>query len=145
MIYSLSFTENVPTGSAGCTSMYFIRIRPAYRDDKPLLFHEIYHVDNFWLVFLISAAVMTGLACGVHQFYPSPYVFCPIPLSVLMDWVLYKIPRFRLWEEVQAYKVQIEYIPGEMKEINRRKFSNRISTRYGLKISEEDAYILLGQ
>lgn len=115
MIYSLLYTDKVPEGSAGYAKAWFIRVRPEYEDDKGLFQHELRHVRQFWRTL------------GFHS------------LMYLL------IKRYRLASEVEAYKVQLEYIPGEMKEINRKKFSNRISTRYGLKISKEDAYILLGQ
>ena len=115
MFYWIYYTDNVPSGSAGCANGPVIRIRPEYEDDKGLLEHEKTHVRQFWRTL------------GFHS------------LMYLL------IKRYRLNAEVEAYRVQLEYIPGEMKEINRRKFSNRIATRYGLKISEEEAYLLLGQ
>ena len=113
MIYSLLFTDSVPEGSAGYAKAWFIRIRAEYEDDKGLFQHELRHVWQFWRTL------------GFHS------------LMYLL------IKRYRLASEVEAYRVQLEYIPGEMKEINRKKFSNRISTRYGLKISEDEAYKLL--
>jgi hypothetical protein len=48
---------------------------------------------------------------------------------------------YRLDCEVEAYKKQLEY--AEDREENRRWFANRISTKYGLDITEEDACKLL--
>jgi len=113
MLYNLKYTNSMPDLTAGYAKAFFIRIRPEYEDDKGLFQHELRHVWQFWRTL------------GFHS------------LMYLL------IKRYRLASEVEAYKVQLEYIPGEMKEINRKKFSNRISTRYGLKISEDEAYKLL--
>jgi len=142
MFYSLLYTDKVPEGSAGYASMWFIRIRPEYKDDKGLLEHEICHVKNFWLNFFVSAAILTGIAFGIYHFYPSPYVFCPIPLSIITDWALYKIPRFRLWEEVKCFRVQMEY--AEDKEAARQAFALRLATHYDLGITVGEALYALG-
>jgi len=46
--YLLFYTDNVKEGSAGQANGPVIRIRPAYKDDKGLLFHEIEHVRHWW-------------------------------------------------------------------------------------------------
>jgi len=114
MIYNLKYTDSMPDLTAGYAKAFFIRIRPEYEDDKGLFQHELRHVWQFWRTLGFFHAIMYRR----------------------WDW-------YTLRCEVEAYRVQLEYIPGEMKEINRKKFANRISTRYGLKISEEEAYKLL--
>jgi len=79
MIYSLKYTDSVPSGSAGYARMWFIRIRPAYKDDKGLLEHEKVHVRQFWRTF------------GFHGLL---YLFSK---------------RYRLNAEVEAFMVQLEY------------------------------------
>jgi len=114
MLYSLKFTgDNIPTGSAGYAKAWFIRIRPEYEDDKALLEHEKTHVWQFWRTL------------GFHS------------LMYLL------IKRYRLASEVEAFRVQLTFCNEWDKEINRQKFAERIATKYGIKISVEDAYKLL--
>jgi len=79
MLYWIYYTDGVPSGSAGCANGPVIRIRPAYKNDKGLLFHEIEHIRHWWYSLGFS--------------------------SIL--YLLSK--RFRLWAEVKCYKVQLEY------------------------------------
>jgi len=79
MIYSLRYTDNMPDWKAGYSRAWFIGIRPAYKDDKGLLFHEIEHVRHWWYSLGFS--------------------------SIL--YLLSK--RFRLWAEVNCYLVQLKY------------------------------------
>ena len=113
MIYSIRYTDSMPDWKAGYAKAWFIRIRPEYEDDKGLFQHELRHVWQWWRTL------------GFHS------------LMYLL------IKRYRLASEVEAYRVQLEYIPGEMKEINRKKFAERIATKYGINITVEDAYKLL--
>ena len=114
MLYTLFISnEVIPEGSAGCTKAWFIYIRPAYKEDRPLLEHEKIHVRQFWRTL------------GFHALF----------------YLLSKT--YRLNAEVEAYRVQLSYCNEWDKEINRQKFAERISTKYGLDITEEDAYKLL--
>ena len=113
MIYSLKYTENIKKGFAGYARLWFIRIRPIYKNDKGLLEHEKTHVKQFWHTF------------GFHG-------------------ILYLLPKsYKLDAEIEAYKVQLEYVSLEMKDITRIKFANRIATMYNLNISEKEAHQLL--
>jgi hypothetical protein len=79
MIYSLKYTDDIPTGFAGIAVAWFVRIRPAYRDDIGLREHEFVHVAQFWRT------------CGLYG----------------IGYLLFK--SFRLKAEVEAYKVQLQY------------------------------------
>ena len=114
MLYTLFITDkNIPEGSAGCAKAWFIYIRPAYKEDRPLLEHEKVHVRQFWRTL------------GFHALF----------------YLLSKTYRFKA--EVEAYRTQLSYIPDDDKEINRVKFAERISINYGLNITREEAYKLL--
>ena len=110
--YLLYYTESVPEGSAGCANAFVIRIRPAYKDDKGLLAHEIEHVRHWWYSLGFSS-------------------------------ILYLLSkRFRLWAEVQCYKVQLEYAAD--RDLARRSFALRLATNYDLDITVSEALIVLG-
>ena len=113
MIYSLKYTNNVKKDFAGQTKLWFIKIRPQYESDIGLLEHEKCHVKQFWQTF------------GFHG-------------------ILYLFSKnYRLDAEIEAYKIQLEYAPLDLKDIIRVKFTNRIATKYNLKISEKEAHRLL--
>lgn len=109
--YNLKYTDiGIDEKDAGNTKAWIIRIRPKYRYDIGLLNHEITHVKQFWLTL------------GFHG-------------------LLYLLVKpYKLWAEILAYRVQLKWVADVLKEVNMRKFANRISTRYGLNISEEEAY-----
>ena len=112
MIYSLRYTDNMPDWKAGYSKAWFIGIRPAYKDDKGLLFHEIEHVRHWWYSLGFSS-------------------------------ILYLLSkRFRLWAEVNCYKVQLEYAAD--RELARRSFAIRLATNYDLDITVSEALIALG-
>jgi len=79
MWYTLKYTDDMPEWKAGYSKVWFIGIRPAYKDDKGLEAHEVEHVRHWWYSLGFS--------------------------SIL--YLLSK--RFRLWAEAQCYKVQLEY------------------------------------
>lgn len=45
----ITYSDNLPEWKAGEAQMFFITIRPAYRDDKGILMHELAHVAVWWL------------------------------------------------------------------------------------------------
>lgn len=103
------YTEAIPQQYAGLFEPpWTIKIRPAYRMDAGLLEHEKEHYRQFCRT------------VGLHV--------------LLYAWV----PRYRLWAEVQAYKVQLKYPRGSA-----ALFAKFISEDYGLDISPEKALALL--
>ena len=99
----------IPEFAAACARGPFIFIRPEYKDDLGLKAHEMEHVKQ-WLFTL-----------GLHS-------------------ILYLLfSEYRLWAEVDAYKVQAEYYPDDRKPL----FAQYIATKYKLNITKEDALKLL--
>ena len=98
----------VPKGAAGCARGPIIFIRPEYRNDAGLLAHEKTHRAQWFLTF------------GLHSF-----------LYLLAE-------RYRLWSEVEAYKVQLEHSPGR-----EDLFAKFIAEDYDLDITQAEALELL--
>ncbi|MFH1625602.1 MAG: hypothetical protein ABID54_10695 [Pseudomonadota bacterium] len=112
MLYSLQYTDSMPDWKAGYSRAWFVRIRPAYKDDKGLLAHEIEHTRHWWYSLGFSS-------------------------------ILYLLSkRFRLWVEVNCYKVQLEYAAD--RELARRAYALRIAEHYNLGITVGEALIALG-
>ncbi len=108
--YLLFYTNNVPSGSAGCANAFVIRIRPEYKDDEGILKHEAEHVRQWWCTL------------GVHS------------LLYLL------VKPYRLYAEVRAYREQLKYPPAtNHAEESRKLYAGFISNDYGLDISVEEA------
>jgi hypothetical protein len=107
MRYPLVFYTNrgVPKGHAACARGPIVLIRPEYRGDLGLLAHELAHV-SLWFLTLGTNAL----------------------------W--YRISRrYRLWAEGLAYRVQLQYSPG-----NAKLFAGFLATRYALGITQRQAF-----
>lgn len=80
MFYKVFYTDTiVPNNSAGCAIACFIFIRPNYKDDVGLFYHELTHVKQFY-----KNPLLHGL---LYSFSKS----------------------YRLKCEVEAYKEQLKY------------------------------------
>jgi hypothetical protein len=133
MIAYIHYTDNLPEGVGGTANGPYVRIRPKYKDDKGLHQHELEHVKQWWIATIVSAVL---LAAGLWHFQQPLWQAIA---SVGTHGVLYKfIPAYRLWAEVQAHKVQLDYAPHALKH-----FAKRIATQYGLGITVEQAEKLL--
>ena len=108
--YLLFYTDNIPSGSAGCANAFVIRIRPEYKNDEGILRHEAEHVRQWWCTL------------GLHS------------LLYLL------VKSYRLYAEVRAYREQLKYLPAiNHVEQSRKLYAGFISRDYGLDISVEEA------
>jgi hypothetical protein len=98
------YTSKLPDRVAGRAHGPVILIKKKYRDDKGLHAHEM---------------------CHAWQWY----------LTLMLHSLLYKLStKYRLWAEVQAYKKQLKYSPG-----NESKYAGFIAERYRLDVTMEEA------
>lgn len=100
----------VSDGAAGTTRGPFIFIRPEYKDDVGLLAHEKLHVRQAF-----------------------------IGLFVIHAWLYILCDRYKLWCEVEAYKVQAKFSSEDKLPL----FAYYIANNYGLDITQEEALVLL--
>jgi len=116
MIFSLKYTDEMPANAGGYAKAWFVRVRPKYKDDKGILFHELYHVGRWWKYGLI------GL-------------------------LLYKFTqKWRLNEEVGAYREQLKYAPATSNPgYYRDMYAGFIADNYGLDVSKGEVLKLLTQ
>jgi hypothetical protein len=84
-------------------------VHPRVRSDAGLLAHEAVHCRQMREV-------------GMLRFW----------------WLYFTCPAFRLWSEVEAYRVSLKYQPGGL-----RHFARAIARGYCLRIGEEQAQRLL--
>ena len=106
MTYPLTFyVDSLPDGFAGMANAFIIRILKSHKGDTGLYVHELEHVKQWFRTL------------GMHSF-----------LYLLSD-------RYKLWSEVQAYKVQSGYYAED----RRAMFARFIATRYNISITEVEA------
>jgi hypothetical protein len=104
----ITTTRFIKKPHAGTTYGPFIFIKPEYKDDVGLLAHEKLHVKHFLLSLGLSA-------------------------------ILYRFSkRYRLWSEVQCYRVQLRYSPNDAE-----LFASFIAERYDLDITKAEALEML--
>lgn len=133
------YTDDMPAHAGGITKGPLVFIRPKYKDDLGLHKHEYVHVNQWWVATILS--VMAILAIG-HLAYGLPLLqaatYAPIAIGVYS--LLYEmVPPFRLWCEVQAYRVQIACYPPEHQEKVRPVLARFLAEKYGLRITPQEA------
>jgi len=102
------YTDRLPDGVAGAANGPVVRIRSAYRSDAGLHAHEYRHVQQWYLASVMTALLLAVLVlvCGGVQ--GTLLALCPAALaSHSLAYLLW--PRYRLWAEVDAYRVQMRY------------------------------------
>jgi len=108
----------VPKAHGAVTYAFFVLIRPKYEGNRPLLEHELTHVRQFWRTF--------GL-------FPFLYLISK---------------KYRLKAEVEAYRTQLQVHADEGCSFHQcylkaRAYAGFISSKYGLRVTEDNAYKLL--
>ena len=73
-----------------------------------------------------------------HELVHVRQWFFTLGLLPILYWLF---PKFKLWCEVQAYRKQLQYYADDRS----WQFAGFIATKYGLKITQYDAQILLNK
>lgn len=110
-------------------------VRPEKRGDAGLIAHEVEHVKQW--------AFLTALCGGA--IYAAGAAFEPVrafwPLGGAAHTVFYAIfQKYRLFAEVRAYRRQLRYYPDDRRE----QFAKFLALRYGLPLTEAEAFEKLG-
>lgn len=128
------YTDNLPTDVGGCANGPVVRIRTRYRDDTGIHAHEAEHVRQWYVGVLIG--VLAALAISSTSSEWSAY--WPLALSAgcaLHPLAYMLLPRYRLWAEARAYRIQASCYPDD----RTRLFAGFLASRYGLTVSVDDA------
>lgn len=121
----------IPEGFAACARGFVVLVRPQYKDDAGLIAHEYRHVRQWLLCSLLGVPVWFLLEWAGLSVY-SPLAFMSLGLHGMLYLL---VPAYKLWCEVECYKLQATYSKDDRKP----RFAEFISTKYGLNISVEDA------
>ena len=103
------YVDSLPPNIGGVANGFIIRILKKYKDDVGILKHELLHV-KYWFFSLSLSSVLYSLS-----------------------------DKYKLWEEVQAYKEQLKHYPDDRTEL----FAEYISRYYNLAITKDEAEALL--
>jgi hypothetical protein len=132
MKYPLTFyVKSLAPNVGGEARGPVIRILEEYRNDEGLYQHELLHVKQ-WATF---AWLSIPLAYALYHFGYMDFIGMAV-LPIVFHSILYRfIPRYRLWAEASAYKVQAKHYSDD----RRPYFASYIATYYNLNITQEDA------
>ncbi len=133
------YTNSLPAHAAGIAKLFFVFIKPAYKNDVGLHKHELEHVRQWWAVTIPSMLAIFALA---HLYYGLPMLDAAMftPIAAVFYHAAYDmIPSFRLWCEVKAYRVQLRYCAKD----ESARFAKFIATSYGLKVNEAEVLAML--
>ena len=134
------YTDNLPEHVGGRANAFVVRIRQKYRDDVGIHAHEYEHVRQWYVGALLGALAALAL---VHL--PALAVWAQLwPFAVLAGCSLHSaayllIPAYKLWSEVEAYRLQAAYYTDDRRPL----FAEFISANYGLSITPEAALSML--
>lgn len=131
------YTDRLPDDVGGTANGPIVRIRPRYRADAGIRAHEYEHVRQWYIASVMGVALLVLIVLG--RGYPWPLALALAPLGLAPHPIAYALwPRYRLWCEVQAYRVQMSHgLDLDTAAIR------LMSPRYGLRLRKQDAVRLL--
>lgn len=134
------YTDNLPANVGGRANGPVIRIQPQYKDDAGIHAHELEHVRQ-WYTFVALGVLVSAIL----RFAPAVVDYSTYwPLAAIIGAgvhpLLYlAVPSYRLWAEVQAYRVQAGYYPDDRMPL----FAGYIAANYRLSVTVQAALMLL--
>ena len=126
------YTDRLPRGVGGDAHGPVVRIRHQYRNDVGLHWHEWLHVRQWWIASAVSLMALVFIA-------PMEAWL----LAVAVHPALYKfVRRYRLWAEVRAYRIQMQYpnasgVPLTLESAALRLMSPRYDLRLTMGMAKE--------
>ncbi|MGQ0710350.1 MAG: hypothetical protein ACT4NV_11440 [Rhodoferax sp.] len=131
----LTIYTALPAGVGGEARGPLVCIRTEYRTDQGIHAHELEHVRQWWTLGLLAAVIIAALPSAAHF----------APLGLVAHSLAYALwPRYRLWAEVQAYRVQMRHPDATGGYLTLEAAAERLaSPRYRLGITPADARRLL--
>lgn len=136
----IKYTEKVPNKFAGVAFMCFIKILPKYRFDVGLLKHEMTHVLQWYFWLLISMLISLGLHFFNPEMFDDTVFGYGLIIGACLHGAMYTlIPKYKLFAEVMAYRVQLHYCDKDRVDL----FAKFITERYNLDVDIEEVKKLL--
>lgn len=134
--YLLSFSDNLPEGVGGRATMFFVRIRPKYKDDEGIIKHECFHIMMYWLITLPLLILV-----GVGGFF-NEIVWAAAFLVPSFEPIFYQFfSLYQKWVEIRAYRRQLKYPPANSNKEGyiTMYYAPALVSKYGFKMTMEGA------
>lgn len=135
------------TFQAGLARGPLVTMRPGFENDAGLLAHELFHVWRWWLIGLLSTALiaLVGWLSGTIELAGITFpLWSFAPFGMAANSLAYDLwPEWRAAEEIAAYRIQALNYSAEQQSAKLTKFATFIAERYGLDISAAEALRLL--
>lgn len=136
-------SEGIAVTGAGAQYRNEIRIRPECAGDAGLLAHEKIHVLQWQICIALTVLLCAGAGYLIAPVFDiAAGIFCAacsIPFAERVHGALYrKWPRYCLWTEVWAYRVQLRHYPDRTASIAAWIASK--ASGYHFEITAEQAY-----
>lgn len=128
------YTDNLPPYVGGCANAFVVRIHPKYRNDFGIHAHEYEHVRQ-WYVGVLLGILVALTVSSIHSAWSVLWPHALIAGCALHPIAYLLLPRYRLWAEARAYRVQSTYYPDD----RRKLFAAFIATNYNLSVTVNEA------
>lgn len=131
----------------GQTRYFIVDIKPKYKDDKGLLKHELNHVKYFWLWFL--SFLIIGIGLLLLAFYTNSQLILAlsticIMISPIIEKRVYNYSAsYRLWSEIQCYKIQISEYQKTRPDISKEFAIRALVNDYDLDVDRATVEAML--
>lgn len=128
------YTDKLPPDVGGCANGFVARIRTKYRDDAGINAHEAEHVRQWYVGVLIGALAALAIASIPSEW--SAYWSLALTAGCALHPLAYGLaPRYRLWAEARAYRIQLKHYPDDRS----RLFAGFLASKYRLEITPGEA------
>lgn len=132
------YTDWLPKSRGGIALGPVALIRPKYRNDEGITRHELVHVEQFYILWIMLA--VAGAPLALWWFSDWTVVAKVVGLCVLGFPVLYLTSRsFRLAAEAAAYREQMCWPNSAGGYLSINKAAEFLTNRYWLGISMDEA------
>lgn len=130
------YTDKLPEDVGGCANGPVVRIRTKYRADVGIHAHEAEHVRQ-WYVGVLIGALAAFMLAYIPEF-AHWFIWWPLALTAgcALHPLAYLLPRYRLWAEARAYRIQLKHYPDDRS----RLFAGFLASKYRLEITPGEAF-----
>lgn len=127
----VTYVDSLGGGKAGESRGPWVRVVESYANDTGLLEHELTHARQWYMAALLALAA--ALVARENDWVYWQYVAYSAPGLHGLLYLL--VPAYKLWAEVEAYKVQMGFYPDDRAPL----FAGFIADRYDLDTTQAQA------
>lgn len=129
------FVKSLPPNTGGCANGPVIRILEKHRNDRGIYEHELAHVMQWFYLSVLGLPIFYVL----HHLNRLDLIFLAVLPMALHSALYAAVPLYRLWAEVEAYKVQAKWYVDDRRPL----FAQFIADSYKLRVTAAEALVML--